>query len=189
MSTPLWVYLSKIIGAMYETPEGAKYMEACLARKGRGSEWLKGPQEVLSLLLFHSFTAAPPDEYRTPGCAYYRIEGKSLVGQPPTIGTENISIVGEDAREVRIRSGAHGPELYQEVEGLDHHDVDHGWLILGPSDEDPKKMTVWTAYPGRLTRMAKPEDLAMALVVATEGGLVRDLKPFRGCAVKLVKIE
>jgi len=184
MSKPLWVYLSQVIGAMYEETKGTEYLEACLDRKGRGSEWNRGPEEVLSLLLFHTTRKLDLNSALTaPGCEYYKIS----LGEGKPVGTENIAIAGHDAENIRIRKGAHGPEIYQEVVGVTQLDVDHGWLILGPDEADPKKMVVWTAYPGRITFMAKPEDLAKALEEAGDGGLVKDPEPFRGCAVKLVR--
>lgn len=184
MAKPLWSYLAEILGESMDADKA--YFDSILDRKGRGSEWEGDPEKVLGLLLFKSTPWTPPAELRpVPGCEYYKVgDGRD------SIGSEGIRIVGEDADlGVRIRTGAHGPEIYSEFRREDEilHSVYYGIMIIGPSDSDPSKKVIWTAFPGRLTKMAKREDLDAALALAGEGGRVENLAPFKGCAVKSVR--
>lgn len=186
------VYLAEVIGSMYETEVLTKHMDSILDRTGRGSEWALKPDKVLSLLLFRAERFEPSSELApVPGCSYYLLVDKpDAKGHSPIIGFEGIQIVGVDANpgSVRIRDGAHGPELYTMTATEVEHPVTTGVMIIGPDDPPNEQNTVvWSAFPGRLTRMAKREDLDAALKVSGHRKAVQDLQPFVGCAVKIVQ--
>jgi len=143
------------------TPDS--HLSTVLSRPA-GSQW-SGDADLIRSAIERAMVFEPAEEFRHPAgiCRYFRV---------PLGGEEGILIAGQDdlsTLSIRIRTGAHGnAELV--AEGVGSHTVDHGIAITGPGDDlDVDGEILWTAYPGRLTRMV---DLSSLLEEYGEDGVV-----------------
>jgi len=80
-------------------------------------------------------------------CVYLGMEAPELKG---TLGAITVEECLEQGKLVKIRNGAHGPELYLDVppERADHPPAPHVTFILGPSKETECGWSLWTWHPG-----------------------------------------
>ncbi len=91
---------------------------------------------------------------------YFRFDiPEGFNGMESVVLLEDLS--EEELSTVRVRQGSHGVEFYSaSPEAFSEKPVDHGWIIVGPSEAG---LVVWTWYPGRMTAGSPLEKHAVKL--------------------------
>lgn len=127
------------------------HWDTLLGERPAGSQWGREFTEADFALAWVDKTDTLPASVKQEGCVYLNLSGAQVHEHFPAanVGAIPLNLLSEaELEKVRIRNGAHGPELV--IESSDFVDSDgrypvEAWVIIGKHDGED---VVFTAHPG-----------------------------------------